>query len=413
MNRALRFLVRNWPLKLGAIGLAILLYGAQTLSQSSRTFDGSVPVQDVNTSRNVVILSDLGVVSQIRYFASSDVGRLDASSFRATVDLAEVSGGSQRVSLPIQVEAIDPRIQVLDFSPRRVNVEIDSVVTRLVPINVDRGTIPDGLDVREPVLSITEATVRGPEGVVNRVSAALARVRIDASGLDINKDIELIPVDELGQPLALVDVEPATVRVKIAVFTNRQTRSLPVNPVVTGTPAAGWEIESVSVTPAILTVEGDADQLAPLDKLDTTPVSVSGATAQVRATVELDLPVGVLPLGDGQVQVTVTLREVTGSRSFSVGLALVGTDPQYTYGVAPDQVLITVGGPLGALDAVAADQLVAQIDVAGVGPGAAQLGYTVALPPGVTLVAGSPQQVTVTVVQVATPGPSPTATTLP
>ena len=48
----------------------------------------------------------------------------------------------------------------------------------------------------------------------------------------------LVPVDQLGNALRAIDVTPPTARVVIPVFSDRQSRTLPVNPVITGTPAA-------------------------------------------------------------------------------------------------------------------------------------------------------------------------------
>ena len=44
MRRALDFLLRNWPLKLGAILLATVLYSGLVLAQNVRTWTGQVPV---------------------------------------------------------------------------------------------------------------------------------------------------------------------------------------------------------------------------------------------------------------------------------------------------------------------------------------------------------------------------------
>ena len=42
-----------------------------------------------------------------------------------------------------------------------------------------------------------------------------------------------------------------------------------MNPVISGDPAAGFEIASVTVDPPTALVEGDADQLAELVRVDT------------------------------------------------------------------------------------------------------------------------------------------------
>jgi hypothetical protein len=38
------------------------------------------------------------------------------------------------------VTALDPRVQVIDFTPRSVNVRVDQVVSRPMTVTVDRGT---------------------------------------------------------------------------------------------------------------------------------------------------------------------------------------------------------------------------------------------------------------------------------
>ena len=66
----------------------------------------------------------------------------------------------------------------------------------------------------------------------------------------------------------------------MSVFENLENRTVPVNPVVTGTPAAGFRISSVAVDPQTVTVEGDLDELAELVSADTAPVVVSGRDPQ-------------------------------------------------------------------------------------------------------------------------------------
>ena len=407
MSRIVWLVVHNWPLKLAAVILATLLYSGLVLSENTRTFTGSVPIQGVDQPASMILLTDLPDVVRIRYFAPSDGIQLDSSSFRATVDLANVDPTADRVSVAVRVEAIDPRIQVLDYEPSRINIQLDEVIRRDVPIIIETGDVPPGLDVREAQLSVETATVVGPASVVLRAAAAVARVRIDPSGIDIDRDVDLVAVDELGQALSRVDVEPASVRVVIAVFTDRRTRSLSVNPIITGTPAAGFEVATVSVEPIVVGVEGDADQLAALTRLDTVPISISGISSDQERTVVLALPAGILALGDDAVKVTITLRPVTATRTFSAGIVLTGTASGFAYALSVDRVLVTVGGSVADLDRLSATTFTVSVDVTGLGSGAHDLAVGANLAAGLTLVAVSPASVTVTVQGPSTPPPSP------
>lgn len=410
MLRLVRPVIRNWPLKLAAVVVAVLLYGGLVLSQNTRTFSGSVPVESQNQPHDVIVLSDLGAVRTIRYFAPEDLGlRLDSSSFRATVDLEGVDPSTGPVSVAIRVIAVDPRIQVLEYEPSRVIVELDAVVSRTVPIRVVLGTVPGGLDLGEPVAELTETVVTGPESVVTRVTEAQARVAIDASGIDVNRLVELLAVDAVGEPLSPVDVDPATVRVRVPVYTDRQTKTLPISPVVVGTPAAGFEIASISVDPMVVAIEGDADDLAALERADTSPVSVSGASSDVTVSVSLALPVGVeAPGGDG-VTVTVRLRPVTATRTFEAGLVLLGARSDRTYALSTDRVLVTIGGSIADLDRLSGASIVLTLDVSGADTGVIEVVPTANLLTGLTLVSVAPEVVSVTVaVPGSSPGPSGT-----
>ena len=416
MRALVAFLVRNWPLKLAAILLATLLYAGLIVSASAETFQGRIPIQVLNQPEQTVLLDALPDVTTVRYLAiGADGPPVSPSSFTATIDLAGVTAvaGAQPISVPVLVRAVDPRIQVIDFDPSRVAVRLDPIVTRDVPVEVDLGTVPPGLDVREPVVSQDPVTVSGPDSVVRFVTAALARVRIDPSGLDISETVGLLPVDARGEPVDRVDVQPSTVRVTVQIGSQLATRTLPVQASVSGAPASSYEIASVDVEPALVTVEGEADALAGLVAIATRPVAISGATSDVTTEVGLALPAGVAALGVDQVRVTIEIRPRTGTRSFEAGIEIVNGSPDLQYRPAVDQVLVTVGGTIDALEAVDAQRLTARLDVAGLGPGTVAVPVAVQLPAGVSLVAASPAAVSVTVTAIVIPTPSPAPATEP
>lgn len=409
MTRLFGFIIHNWPLKLAAIGLATLLYGGLVLSQTTETFSRPVPIGIENPPSDVFVLSNLGAVTRIRYVAPADLGlRIDSDSFQASVDLAGVEPTGGPVSLKVSVEAVDPRVQVLDFEPRAIVVTLDRVGSKSVPIRAVIGPVPSGLDVGDPVVeSATTATVTGPQSVVAKVTEVQARITIDGSGIDVNQLVDLLPVDGAGEPLAPLDVEPAQVRVRVPVFTDRRSKTLPITANVVGTPAAGFEVASIEVNPPVVSVEGDANDLAGLDRADTLPISVSGASSQVVQTVGFALPDGVQALGRDTVQVTVTLRPLTGTRTLEAGLVLIGADPGLVYALSTNRVLVTIGGSIADLDRLSGVSLVLSADVTGLGVGTHVIAPSANLSTGLTLVAASPNPIEVIV---SSPAPSPGAT---
>ena len=86
--KIVRFVVRNWPLKIGAMLLAVILYGAMVVLQTTQQFPGTVAVETVNQPANSYLLKPdpMPKVEGIKYLAPADVP-ISQSSFRASIDL--------------------------------------------------------------------------------------------------------------------------------------------------------------------------------------------------------------------------------------------------------------------------------------------------------------------------------------
>ena len=406
-RRALAFVVHNWPLKLAALAVATLLYAGFVVSQDSNVYPGPIPVGRANQPSDTVVTNDLRDVEQIRYIAPADLGRLTAEDFRATVDLANVTPDGSPVSVRVTVVATDPRVTILDFRPQSIQVVLDQSIPKVVDVVVDRGSPPPGLDIGEETVDPASVTVTGPSVAVNRVVAARASAPIDGSGLDVDREIEVDAIDAAGEIVTGVDIEPRTVHVTIPIFTNKQSRTLPVNPVLTGTPAAGFRIASIGFEPLVVSVEGDGDQLAELVRADTEPVGVFGATSDVEATVLLALPPGVMPLGSSSVKVTVVIEPVTETRTFSAGLRLDGMGPGFRYSAELEPILLTLFGSVVDLDILGSAPIVIGLNVSGLGPGTHEVPVVPSVPSGVTVAAISVATVTVTVIEPPSPSPEP------
>lgn len=406
MKRLVGLVVYNWPLKLLAIALAFLLYAGLVVSQSQFEFTTPVPIQAVNQPTDAVILGNLPPVTRIRYIVNGDVGAgPTVDSFRATVDLSGVDPEAGSTYRSVSVTSVDPRFFVIDYEPRGVNVQLDPYTSYTVPVVVKTGDVPPNLELGTPVLSQDKVVVSGPDSVVKYVVAAQGDVLVDPHGLSVDRDVPLIPVDNLGKALTPVRVDPATVHVTIPVFSDAQTKSLPVNPVVVGTPPSGYVVDTVTVEPTVVSVKGDAPALATVTKADTDPISVGAATGTIDTDVRLNLPSGVVS-ETTTVHVTITMRAETGTRTFDAALVLTGRQPGLEYALSTGRVLVTVGGPIADLDRIDPANFTVPIDVAGLGPGAHEVHPEPNLQAGLRVLTVDPQAVTVTITLAASPSPA-------
>lgn len=407
MTRLLNAIVYNWPLKLLAIALATLLYGFVVLSENAQTRDVEVQIGSINQPAKTILIGQLGIVTQIRYFTSDQTNvTVTDGNFSANVDLSGIQAGPEPQSLRVVVTSADPRIQVLSATPAFVSVRLESVQTKDVPVVVVPGAVPDGLSIRPPTQSLETATVLGAQTDIDRVTEVRAAVPIDASGLNIDREFPLVPVDQLGDPVRGVDVEPTTVRVTMVVDKNTRTKPVPIAVQFAGNPAPGFEVTRVTVEPQIVSIAGDAADLSEITTVQTEPLSIDGRTSDLDATVAFALPSGVDVVTPKSVQVHVDIRPITESRNFSAGIRITGAAADRTYALSIPQAQLTVGGAPADLDQLSGANLSLVADVTGLPPGIHEVPLTIDLGSRVNVIAISPATVTITIVAAGSPAPS-------
>ena len=276
------------------------------------------------------------------------------------------------------VRSIDDRITVIAWSPDRVTVQLDDLVSRRASRStVDARHDPRWFGTGKTTVDPTTVIVVGA-GVGRRDGRRRARRR--RSSRRRGSTSTRTWRSTAGRPARGCrqsrEVEPDTARVNYPGLHGFGSRAVPVSPVVTGTPAAGFEVATITVDPTDVTVKGDAERLAALESVDTEPVSVTGASDDGRGTVELDSrPTIVAPLDGSTVEVTITLRPVTSTRELR-GRIPVRRRRQRTcrYAVRVDRVLVTIGGSAPTWTARRRSALVADLDVGDLGPGTSGCG---------------------------------------
>jgi YbbR domain-containing protein len=412
LRRALRFLLRNWPLKLGAVLLATVLYVGLVLSQNVRTFNGEITIEAIRQPANVALLTDLPPITQVRYRAPIDAGFVSPDSFSATVNLANVepAANGEAVEVPVTLTAFDRRIVIVDYFPRTVPVRLDPVDTRSIGVTVNIGAVPEGLTTGPPQVDPPTVDVRGPSTRVAAIRGIIARVTIDASGLNVDRQVDLIAVDEQGNQVANVTLEPSRVRVRVAVARELANRTLPVVPEFSGSLPNGYRISSVTISPSVVTVSGEATAVTQMDGAHTEPIDLNDRTADFETIVGLALPDQVAATGSSSITVNVSIVEDTGTRTFQVGIGLVGARSDRVYVLGATSVEVTLGGTLSQLNALDAGSLLASVAVGNFDVGSYDLTVTFAPTGGLELVSIAPARVTVVVEQpTASPTVGPTA----
>ena len=195
----------------------------------------------------------------VRYYAAPNVP-VATSTFRATVDLTDVPPTGDVSSVRIEVDSPDGRVRVLSFEPAFATVQLDKLVTRKVPVKVDHGPAPSGLELGPTSVDPTEVTASGAASIVSQVVWAQADVQIGSDGIDIDQEFELTPIDGNGNAVRPVDldaVDGACDDPRLHGQDDQDAAREPGRHRALRPPAS--RSASIAVKPEVVTVQGEAE----------------------------------------------------------------------------------------------------------------------------------------------------------
>jgi YbbR domain-containing protein len=386
------WMLRNWPLKLGALLLSILLYAGLVYSGSftERQATG-VPIRAVNQPLNTYLLTgELGTVDVGYRAAAAAAGGVTTSTFSATVDLEAYdmtqAGEPQRV--PVDVRSLDDEVVVLAVAPVEVSLILDRLAVRTVRVVVDRGEVPPGLEIGIATVLPSSVQAQGPESRLRLVTRAVARVRIDPSGIDVSELVDLVPVDADGDPVGAVELSPIAAMVEIEVSTAETSKTVPVTPNLVGTPPVGLTLTGVVVEPAAVTLFGPPGVLTGISSVETAPIDLTAVTADAVLEAGLVLP-DQTRLGEDTataVAVSVSVDPELASRTILAGPVCQNVGSGLVCQPQVNQIPVTVSGTRAAVAALTPSQVTPVLNMAGLGEGTHQVTPTVNLPAGISLV---------------------------
>jgi YbbR domain-containing protein len=170
---------------------------------------------------------------------------------------------------------------------------------------------------------------------------------------------------------------------------------------LSGQPAPGYRISSITVEPLVVTVSGEAAILAQLQNAPTQAIDVQGRSTDLEANVSLALPAGVSVNGSDQIRVTLTIAQEIGTRAFQVAVSWYDPAASPLPVLTPSTVTVVLSGPLALLNSTDVLDIIA---TAGSADWPAVVQVDVTPPSGLEVVSITPSSVQVTT---ASPEPTP------
>jgi len=371
-----RRLWENLGTFLVALALAILVW-IIALNEvnpiQERAFPQPVAISLINTPPNMILTGNVAGHATVTIRAPQQTWQtLTAQQIQVTADLGGLGPGTQTVPLQTKVNA--DSAEVISTDPVSITITLEQSASRVCPITVQpSGTLAIGYQAEAPQVSPSQVTLTGPASAVDAVGSCQANFSVDGLRQDFSGLVNVAPVDAAGNVVSRVTVTPAAVQVKVPISQKQGFRDVAVKVIINGQLASGYQVTNIKVTPPIVTVS--SSDLALVQRLpgfvDTAPLDITGASADVVRRVPLVLPSGVQ--GADSVLVEVNVAAIEYSLTVQRSLEIRGLAPGLGATASPDSVDVLILGPLPVLDSLGLEDVRVVVDLQGLGPGSYQM----------------------------------------
>jgi hypothetical protein len=253
--------------------------------------------------------------------------------------------------------------------------------------------LPPGLVIVNQRPDSVQIEVRGPRTLLSLLDPDRMLLRLDLSGVTPGQAVFKIGPEMFNVPRQtdVARISPSQIVLDIDRIAERQ---VPIRVNVQGQPAPGYRVVSAKANPTAVTVRGPSRFVFHTDGVQTSPVEVSGAKADVAQPVSLAPPSDRVTItGPQAAEAMVSIDEIVADREFR-GLPVEVRDTDYKVKVQPPKIAITVRGPVNLLTGLNLHGSV-YVTAEDVEPGLRDLPLQIDLPDGIQLVRATPDNVRV------------------
>jgi len=428
----LRWLSTNLRTFLLAFALALAVWVTAVTAANpdvTQAYPDPIPIEFIGQDPGLVMTGMVPRQAQVTLRAPRSIWDKLLSGdapIRAVVDLTGLKTGTQAVEVQLQI-ATRP-VRIISVTPQIFDLSLEQLVTITLPVELALNGEPAiGYKAGEVVIDPAQAVISGPESFIAQVKHVRASLDLTNARQSIETSLPIRAVNESGSTVNGISVHPGNIQLSLPIVQQGGYRDMAVKVIITGKLASGYRLKNITAAPLIVTVY--SENLPLIESLpgyvETTPLDLSGASNNIETHLSLDLPGGVLLIGDQTVSVQIEIVPIEDSRQVSFRqVEVIGLSPGLKAQLSPATVDVILAGPLPVLNSLQPSDVHVRIDLTGLTIGTYQLTPTVnvagqgvtvqsILPGTVEVIISKDTGSTPTATLTPTPTPTPTPTRTP
>jgi YbbR domain-containing protein len=244
-------------------------------------------------------------------------------------------------------------------------------------IPVELRDLPEGLEVIEESVQQVEVRLRGPAEILRRLTPQDVNVGVELGDAEPGERLAYLTPREVAAPFGarVMRVTPTSVRI---ILDRTVERTVEVIPRVVGSPAEGFELHHIDLSPQRIDVVGPASHVSGLEQVTTEPVSVDGLREPYSRLVRVELDPLVRVERELNVSLALDVREELGRREIS-GVAVRGIPEDRAARFTPGAVKVRVEGPKSLVEQLRAEDVLARVQLQDLATGRYEVAPTIVI----------------------------------
>lgn len=394
-----KYVLNNFGIKIISLLAAIIVWMViVNIEDPYKEKNFMVTVETINedalSSVNMVYEVIEGGTAQVRVKGKkSVVDKLKSTDIRATADLSNLSAVNAVAIVPELKKNVssEPTLECNQV----LKVSLENMDSKQVKVTVvTEGTPEEGYSVGECMARPNMIEITGGESVINKIDSVRVTVNVNGASEDFTRKLEPVAYDANGEEVISSTLTYGVPKVR-AVIHILNTKTIPVNIEIKGTPADGYDFVKAECLPEKIEIAGAVKTLNSIDEVKI-PIDINGmksSTGAVEQNIIIQdyLPEGVEVLSEyAQVSlrieiekqmrktITIPVEEIKfASLKSNLTAEIIGTETV---------VEAVIQGRSSALDSLTDEKYTAYVDCEGLKEGKYELKVKFNLDDSYTLV---------------------------
>lgn len=335
---------------------------------------------------------------------NSSVVENRTGDIQAVADLTQIVD-MDTTPVMVPVTATCDRVAAEDISvvPAAIGIEIEDMVSKDFTITVTAGDTTPSADYEVGTMEANpeKVTITGPESLIDKIDRVMAEVNTTPMNEDTTITSRLIiydknqdTLDETEMNYLKFDIGQPVVDIHVDLWRVRGDIQLAVN--YSGSPAPGYQVGDVTITPSTISVAGTDEALAQLAiegntieiPVDAVVLEGQDSDVETRLTLSEYMPDDLVVANNVETAIANVSIIPEGSQEFRVAtrdIAIENLDDKLRLVFDTDSVTVRVRETGGQINDLTADEISLSADMKGRGAGDYEIQLEADLPDGYEL----------------------------